>query len=128
MRTGNDAILIAYGGGSQEDLAKVRNALDPHLEAMEIPCWVAVGHASDGMSIANEIVRVCRTPSDARALFLAETVDHERKMGKVLRSAVRDLAEGQRRVRTRERVVDQLGALDREVDDAREQHLQAGSQ
>lgn len=125
MQSGNDALLIAFGGGSPEDLAKVRNALEPHLEAISIPCWVAVGHASDAMSIANQHVRVCRTPSDARALFLAETVDYERKLRNLLKTTVRDLDEGRRRVRTRERIVNELDALDRETEDARQQHLQA---
>lgn len=124
MRSGNDALLIAYGGGSPEDLSKVRDALASHLETLDIPCWVAVGHASDGMSVDNELVRVCRTPSDARALFLAETVDYERKMRKELRAAANDLDVGRRQVRTRDAVVDRLAALDKEVQDAREQHLQ----
>lgn len=128
MRLGNDALLIAYGGGSAEDLSKVREALAPHLDAMDIPCWVAVGHASDEMSISNEIVRVCRTPSDARALFLAETVEYEKKLAKILLSNARKLTEGQRKVRTRKRVVDELESLDAEILDAREQHLQAGSE
>lgn len=128
MRSGNDALLIAYGGGSADDLAKVREALAPHLEAMDIPCWVAVGHKSDEMSISNDLVRVCGTPSDARALFLAETIDYEKKMAKILMSNARKLSEGQRKVRTRKRVVDELKSLDRVVLSAREQHLQAGSE
>ena len=124
MRAGSDALLIAYGGGSREDLSKVRDALAPHLETLDIPCWVAVGHASDGMSVDNELVRVCRTPSDARALFLAETIDYERKMRIELASAAHDLASGRRQVRTRDSIVDRLAALDKEVQNAREQHLQ----
>ena len=125
MQAGNDAILIAFGGGPHEELAKVRNALEPHLEAISIPCWVAVGHASDAMSIANDLVRVCRTPSDARSLILAETVDYERKFGRVLEGEMRDLIEGKPQVGARKRIIDLLDNLDRELKVARQQHLQA---
>lgn len=127
FKSDRDAILIAYGGGGAADIAKVHAALNPHLEALDVPCWVAVGHASDDMVVANPLVRVCRTPSDARTLFLAETVEYERQVGAILAEAVRGLEHGGRTVGIGAGVEHRLAELANKVLTARSLHLQGGS-
>lgn len=124
FKSDQDAIVIAYGGGSKDNLAKVHAALEPHLEGLEVPCWVAVGHASDPMSVENLAVRVCRTPSDARTLFLAETVQYEQRLGMILATGTRSLENGAKSVGSGSSIERALKELEDEVMDARRMHLQ----
>ncbi|MCP3424828.1 hypothetical protein NBM05_01965 [Rothia sp. AR01] len=122
-----DAIVVAYGGGSKKDLEKVHAALEPHLETLEVPCWVAVGHASDPMTVKNPVVRVCRTPSDARTLFLAETVQYEQQLGMILAEGARRLENGEKSLGNGESIERALRNMNNTVSDARGLHLQNGS-
>lgn len=119
-----DAILIAYGGGEDTELRKIRGVLALHLEELTKPCWVAVGHTSDNMVVDNPLVRVCRTPGDARALLLAETIEQGRKLKRVLLNARVDEVGSRGDTSATARLHAALNSVEEEVEAARAQHLQ----
>lgn len=119
-----DALVIAYGGGKGPLLTKVRAALAPHLEVTQTPCWVAVGHDSDDMEVGNPLVRVCRTPGDARTLFLTETIEHDRRLGAILTAALDRLGHNNAKAVGAETLDLQLRDLAARVNKARDLHLQ----
>lgn len=82
----NDVLIVAYGGGKPEDLQKVFDALRSPLEHVQLRTWVAIGHASDKFNIDNPKVVMCRTPSDARSLFLAEALEYPRSLLRLARN------------------------------------------
>jgi hypothetical protein len=108
----NDALLIAYGGGDSRMLDRVHRALYEPLNSVQKPTWVAVGHSDDRVEIDNPLVRVCRTPSDARALLLYELVEYPKRVGSAITTF---LNPGVRRVVPRDAVhalAEQLALLE----------------
>lgn len=120
----NDGLLIAYGGGEAADLARVRNAIREPLRSTRIPAWVAVGHADYRFEISNPLVRVCRTPSDARALLLAETVDYTRALKRITQRWLNRLGGPSLPAAAAATLMEEIGALKSSLSGKVEQHAQ----